>query len=72
MRAIAAGTTMAATINITNHSIFLPEWDLLFGTYYMPAERRPSVYGVVPPLPTGLVDNSSIPCVAYGAGRIGR
>ncbi len=39
----------------TNYSIFLPVWDLLFGTYFMPAGRRPSVYGVTPPLPGGLV-----------------
>jgi sterol desaturase/sphingolipid hydroxylase (fatty acid hydroxylase superfamily) len=29
----------------TNYSTFLPVWDLLFGTYFMPASRRPQVYG---------------------------
>jgi sterol desaturase/sphingolipid hydroxylase (fatty acid hydroxylase superfamily) len=35
----------------TNYSVFLPVWDLLFGTYYLPADRRPQVYGVHEPLP---------------------
>lgn len=38
-----------------NYSVFLPAWDLLFGTYYMPADRRPTVYGVSAPTPTGIV-----------------
>ncbi len=38
----------------TNYSVFLPVWDLLFGTYFMPADRRPSVYGVTEPVPQGL------------------
>ena len=38
----------------TNYSIFLPVWDLIFGTYYMPADRRPQVYGVSEPIPSGL------------------
>jgi sterol desaturase/sphingolipid hydroxylase (fatty acid hydroxylase superfamily) len=29
-----------------NYSGFLPVLDRLFGTYYMPAERRPELYGV--------------------------
>jgi sterol desaturase/sphingolipid hydroxylase (fatty acid hydroxylase superfamily) len=36
-----------------NYSVFLPLWDLLFGTYYMPRDRRPQLYGVTPPLPAG-------------------
>ena len=39
----------------TNYSVFLPVWDLLCGTYFMPP-RRPAVYGVTPPLPNGFVD----------------
>ena len=30
----------------SNYSVFLPAWDMLFGTWYMPPDRRPSVYGV--------------------------
>jgi sterol desaturase/sphingolipid hydroxylase (fatty acid hydroxylase superfamily) len=37
----------------SNYSVFLPLWDLLFGTYYMPRDRRPQRYGVTPPLPAG-------------------
>lgn len=29
----------------TNYSVFLPLWDMIWGTYYMPADRRPLVYG---------------------------
>jgi sterol desaturase/sphingolipid hydroxylase (fatty acid hydroxylase superfamily) len=38
----------------TNYSVGLPIWDLVFGTYFMPADRRPSRYGVTPPVPAGL------------------
>jgi sterol desaturase/sphingolipid hydroxylase (fatty acid hydroxylase superfamily) len=29
----------------TNYSVFLPLWDMVWGTYYMPADRRPQIYG---------------------------
>jgi len=29
----------------TNYSVFLPLWDMLWGTYRMPANSRPEVYG---------------------------
>jgi sterol desaturase/sphingolipid hydroxylase (fatty acid hydroxylase superfamily) len=37
----------------SNYSVFLPLWDVLFGTYYMPRHRRPQRYGVTPPLAEG-------------------
>jgi sterol desaturase/sphingolipid hydroxylase (fatty acid hydroxylase superfamily) len=38
-----------------NFAGLFPVFDLLFGTYYMPTDRRPQVFGVVgQPLPTGL------------------
>jgi sterol desaturase/sphingolipid hydroxylase (fatty acid hydroxylase superfamily) len=38
----------------TNYSAFLPIWDLLFGTFFMPGGgRRPEVYGTVTPVPDG-------------------
>ncbi len=46
-------TNEADAIN-TNYSVFLPAWDLLFGTYFMPKDRRPSVYGVNEYVPTGM------------------
>ncbi len=46
-------TNEADAIN-TNYSVFLPAWDLLFGTYFMPRDRRPSVYGVSEYVPTGM------------------
>ena len=39
----------------SNYSGFLPLWDLLFGTYFMPKQRRPQVYGVSEPVPAGLL-----------------
>ncbi len=38
----------------SNYSVFLPLWDLLFGTYFMPADRRPVRYGVDDPIPEGI------------------
>ncbi len=35
----------------SNYSVFLPAWDLLFGTYFMPSDRRPSRYGVSEHIP---------------------
>lgn len=39
----------------TNYSIFLPLWDIVFGTYRMPRTERPSVYGVDDPIPEGMM-----------------
>ncbi|HEC10855.1 MAG TPA: sterol desaturase family protein [Acidimicrobiales bacterium] len=36
----------------TNYSVFLPVWDLIWGTYYMPSDRRPQIYGTDEPVPT--------------------
>lgn len=38
----------------SNYATFLPVWDLLFGTYFMPRNRRPAVYGVTEPIPRGI------------------
>ncbi len=38
-----------------NYSVFLPAWDLMFGTYFMPRDRRPVRYGVNEHIPTGVV-----------------
>lgn len=39
----------------SNYSVFLPLWDIAFGTYFMPKDRRPAVYGVDEEIPVGLV-----------------
>jgi sterol desaturase/sphingolipid hydroxylase (fatty acid hydroxylase superfamily) len=40
----------------TNYSAFLPIWDLLFGTFFIPGGgRRPEVYGTATPVPDGFV-----------------
>jgi sterol desaturase/sphingolipid hydroxylase (fatty acid hydroxylase superfamily) len=38
----------------SNYSVFLPGWDLLFGTYFMPRDRRPRRYGVDDHVPVGM------------------
>jgi sterol desaturase/sphingolipid hydroxylase (fatty acid hydroxylase superfamily) len=38
----------------SNYSVFLPVWDILFGTYFMPSDRRPQQYGVAEPMPSGI------------------
>lgn len=37
-----------------NYSVFLPLWDLIFGTYFMPRHRRPQRYGVSEHIPVGM------------------
>lgn len=37
----------------TNYSAFLPGFDKLFGTYHLPRDRRPHVYGVDEAVPDG-------------------
>ena len=39
----------------TNYSTFLPIWDQLFGTYFMPKNRRPMRYGVDEEIPKGIL-----------------
>ena len=38
-----------------NFAGFLPIWDILFGTYYMPRGRAPEAFGTDAPIPPGLV-----------------
>ncbi len=45
----------------TNHSAFLPLWDTLFGTYHMPEDRRPSVYGVDEAVPETMLGQLRYP-----------
>lgn len=39
----------------SNYSVFLPLWDQIFGTYFMPHHRRPETYGIDEYMPTGVV-----------------
>ena len=39
----------------SNYSVFLPLWDIAFGTYFMPAGRRPETYGVDEYIPDGVM-----------------
>jgi sterol desaturase/sphingolipid hydroxylase (fatty acid hydroxylase superfamily) len=38
----------------TNFAGLLPVWDILFGTYYMPGEKRPASFGTDTPVPSGI------------------
>lgn len=50
----------AAAIN-TNYSVFLPLWDIIFGTYRVPRDARPVQYGIAEPMPTGFVNQLRYP-----------
>ena len=39
----------------TNYSVGLPLWDIIFGTYRVPADRRPRRYGIDETMPTGML-----------------
>jgi lathosterol oxidase len=45
----------------TNYSTFLPIWDIIFGTYFMPQNRRPQIYGVSENIPDGIVNQLKYP-----------
>lgn len=53
-----------------NHSTFLPLWDILFGTFYMPADRRPSIYGVDEPVPDGMLGQLRYPFTRLGSESV--
>ena len=45
----------------SNYSGFLPLWDIIFGTYYVPNDKRPEIYGVDDFLPDGLLGQLMYP-----------
>jgi sterol desaturase/sphingolipid hydroxylase (fatty acid hydroxylase superfamily) len=44
-----------------NFAGLLPLWDRLFGTYFMPAGRRPEAFGADLPVPAGLLGQLAFP-----------
>lgn len=44
-----------------NYSVFLPLWDMLFGTWFMPKNRRPQVYGIDGYMPPTLLSQLAHP-----------
>lgn len=44
-----------------NFAGLFPLWDILFGTYYMPRDRRPSGFGTMTPVPTSLAGQLVFP-----------
>jgi len=50
----------------TNYSTFLPIWDIIFGTYFMPKNRRPMVYGVSEEVPDGIMLQLKYPMRGFG------
>ena len=51
----------------SNYSVFLPLWDTVFGTYFMPRHRRPERYGISEAMPTTLLGQLHHP--VRGAGN---
>jgi len=47
----------------SNYSVFLPLWDILFGTYHMPRNIRPMRYGVDDPLPNDMIGQLVAPFI---------
>lgn len=47
----------------SNYSVFLPLWDLVFGTYYMPRNKRPVRYGVDDDMPMTMAGQLRFPFV---------
>ena len=46
----------------SNYSTFLPLWDMLFGTYFMPkGDRRPQIYGVDELVPMTMAEQLKYP-----------
>ena len=46
----------------SNYSTFLPLWDMLFGTYFMPkGDRRPQIYGVDEIVPMTMAEQLKYP-----------
>ena len=50
----------------TNYSTFLPIWDIIFGTYRMPKNKRPQVYGVDEYVPDGIIEQLRHPLRGIG------
>ena len=45
----------------SNYSVFLPAWDMIFGTWFMPKDRRPQIYGVAEAIPSTLAAQMAYP-----------
>ena len=52
----------------TNYSVFLPVWDMVFGTYRVPSDQRPQAYGVSDHVPEGVIRQLLHP-FGYGPNR---
>ncbi len=50
----------------SNYSVFLPAWDLIFGSYFMPRDRRPQRYGISEPIPSDMVGQLRYPLRGMG------
>jgi sterol desaturase/sphingolipid hydroxylase (fatty acid hydroxylase superfamily) len=44
-----------------NFAGLLPLWDILFGTYHMPRDARPTRFGTLTPAPRGLLGQLVFP-----------
>ena len=53
----------------SNYSIFLPLWDIVFGTYYMPRNKRPLRYGVDDPIPPTMAGQLTWPFLTMSSPK---
>lgn len=53
--------TLSAEAQNKNFSGFLPVWDLLFGTFYLPTDKKPSTFGTEGTVPAGFLQQLAYP-----------
>jgi len=50
----------------SNYGVIIPIWDQIFGTYYMPRDKRPSIYGVDEHIEPNMIDQLLYPFKGVG------
>lgn len=61
--------TAAAEARDRNFAGFLPVWDVLFGTFFMPEDRAPERFGVEDPVPEGYARQLAYPLLGRAGPR---
>ncbi len=56
----------------SNYSVFLPLWDIIFGTWFMPEDRRPERYGIDEYVPPTMVGQLAHPFRGLRSCRLSR
>ena len=50
----------------SNYGAVIPHWDMIFGTYYMPKDKRPTKYGVEEYIEPNMIDQLRYPLSGMG------